>query len=87
MKQMLFRNSLAFSMIQWTAQDGPFSGRLPRHQDPGMENYCRLIQSFQYTDEPSVWEDLSRMPSSCSKDCILYHRFFFFFPKSRPFGL
>ena len=47
-----------------------------------MENYCRLIQSFQFTDEPSVWEDLSRMPSSCSKDCIPYHRFFFFF-KSR----
>ena len=41
-----------------------------------MENYCRLIQSFQFTDEPSVWEDLSRMPSSCSKDCILYHRFY-----------
>ena len=48
-----------------------------------MENYCRLIQSFQFTDEPSVWEDLSRMPSSCSKDCIPYHRFFFFFFKSR----
>ena len=42
-----------------------------------MENYFRLIQSFQFTDEPSVWEDLSRMPSSCSKDCIPYHRFFF----------